>query len=387
MAVEAVGPLGGLHAATLRSMAMSVPFFSFGRMHTDVDPTGSIQRVVDRASFVLGPEVHAFERDFADYCGVAHAIGVANGTDALELALRGLGVEAGDRVAVVANAGGYSATAVRAIDADPLWVDVDERTLTMAPGALEQALAQTPLAVIVTHLYGRLADLASLLALTDQAGIPLIEDSAQSHGARRDGNAAGASGRVGCFSFYPTKNLGAVGDGGAVVTDDPTIASRVRALRQYGWADKYRAVTSGGRNSRLDEIQAAVLVDKLPHLDEWNRQRREVARRYSDGLAGLPLMLPPWPDDADVVHLFVVRTDRRDALADFLQGRGIQTAVHYPIPDYHQPAYATAGTPDLPVTEAAASSVLSLPCYPGLTATQQELVMEGVRAFFGVATD
>ena len=307
-----------METATLKAMAASVPIFSFARMHSDVDAARSVRRVLEREYFVLGPEVDAFERAFADYCGARHCIGVANGTDALELALRALGIEAGDRVAVVANAGGYSAAAVRSIGAVPVWVDVDAGSLTMSPSGLESALAFEPRAVIVTHLYGQLADIASLRALTEAAGVPLIEDCAQSHGARAGGRMAGSFGDVGCFSFYPTKNLGAVGDGGAIVTDDEALSGRIRSLRQYGWSRKYVAEITGGRNSRLDEVQAAVLLDKLPHLDRWNRQRREVARRYSEGLAGLPLTLPPSHDEDYVAHLYVIRTDERDRLAGYL---------------------------------------------------------------------
>ena len=364
-------------------MPPSVPFFSLAQMHADVDPAASIQRVIERGNFVLGPEVEAFEGEFAARCGVMYAIGVANGSDALELALRGIGVEPGDSVAVVANAGGYSATAVRAIGAHTLWVDVDERFLTMAPRALALTLEHAPRAVIVTHLYGRLADLPSLLALAEEAGVPVVEDCAQSHGARLEDRAAGASGRVGCFSFYPTKNLGAVGDGGAVITDDPMVASRLRALRQYGWSSKYFAALAGGRNSRLDELQAAVLRDKLPHLDRWNSQRRDIARRYREGLSGLPLTLPPLPDEADVAHLYVIRTSERNWLAQYLETRGVGSAIHYPVPDYLQPAFALDEQVHLPVTEAAAASVLSLPCYPGLTPVLQDSVIAGVRAYFG----
>jgi len=360
---------------------MSVPFFSFAQMHADVDVAASIQRVLDRDYFVLGPEVQAFERAFAEYCGTEYCVGVANGTDALELALRALEIQPGDRVAVVANAGGYSATALRAIGAVPAWVDVDERSLTMAPGALENVLDAGVRAVVVTHLYGQLADIPALKAATQAVGVPLVEDCAQSHGARLDDRRAGSFGEVGCFSFYPTKNLGAVGDGGAVVTRDEAVASRVRSLRQYGWSDKYHAEVGGGRNSRLDEVQAAVLLDKLPLLDDWSQQRREIARRYTDGLRGLPVTLPASVAADFVAHLYVIRTTERERLAQHLADAGVGTAVHYPVADHRQPAFTTGDAATLPVTDDAAATVLTLPCYPGLEPADQGRVIEAIVDF------
>ena len=210
----------------------------------------------------------------------------------------------------------------------------------------------------------------------------LIEDCAQSHGARAGERVAGSFGDVGCFSFYPTKNLGAVGDGGAIVTGDEALSERIRSLRQYGWSRKYVAEAAGGRNSRLDEVQAAVLLDKLPHLDRWNQQRREIAGRYSEGLAGLPLTLPPSLDEDYVAHLYVIRTDERDRLAGYLEEAGIGTAVHYPVADHRQPAYAVDDPPDLPVTDEAAGTVLTLPCYPGLEPDDQDRVIDAIRAFY-----
>lgn len=365
--------------------------FSLAAVDGEVDLAGAVARVVDSHNYVLGPSVTQFEERFADYCGVGHSVGVANGTDALELAARALDVGRGSRVIVVANAGHYGSTALRSIGALPVYADVDPDTLTLSPAALAGALARSetegPIAaVIVTHLYGQLADMDALLALTEPAGIPVIEDCAQAHGARRDGRRAGSFGRLACFSFYPTKNLGAIGDGGAVVTDDTALAERIRKLRQYGWGSRFRLELPDGRNSRLDELQASVLLEKLPNLDGWNAQRRAIARRYVEGLAALPLELPASTGEDHVSHLFVIRTPQRDALGAHLAEAGIGTAVHYPVADHQHGVYADdQPTLPLPVTESATDAVLTLPCYPGLARADQDLVIEAVRAFFDSA--
>ena len=242
----------------------------------------SARRVIERGWYILGSEGAEFESAFASYCGVPHAVGMANGTDAIELALRAVGIGVGHSVATVANAGFYASTSVRAIGAQPVYVDVVPETYSMSIESLRRELARNSVhAVIATHLYGRLADIETITAICRPLGIPVIEDCAQAHGATRNGRAAGSFGIAGCFSFYPTKNLGALGDGGAVTTSDVAIAERLRELRQYGWDKKYQVSRAGGRNSRLDELQAAFLLAKLPHLDRWNEARREIARRYS----------------------------------------------------------------------------------------------------------
>src|SRR3954454_7258896 len=247
----------------------------------------SARRVIERGWYVLGSEGADFGKAFAAYCGVPHAIGVANGTDAIELALRAVGVGEGDRVATVANAGFYASTAIHAIGARPLYVDLVAKTHSMNVDWLQRELAQNPVrAVIATHLYGRLADVEAIAAICKPLGIPVIEVCAHAHGAGRGGNAAGSFGDPGCFSFYPTKNLGALGDGGAVTTSDTALAERVRALRQYGWTQKYDCRAGHGRNSRLDEMQAAILSVKLPRLDDWNRRRRNINALYSELLDG-----------------------------------------------------------------------------------------------------
>jgi aminotransferase EvaB len=359
-----------------------IPLFSPAAVN---DPTvlgAAVQRVLASQWFILGREVAQFEAEFASYIGVRHCVSVANGTDALELALRAAGVRPGDRVACVANAGYYASTAIDAVGAQPVYVDVDDASLTMSADGLAAALALRPAAVIVTHLYGQLADMAPIVAACRRAGVRLIEDCAQAHGARSGATLAGAFGDIACFSFYPTKNLGAVGDGGAVVTDTEELAVRLKALRQYGWSRKYEVSVPGGRNSRLDEIQAAVLRAKLPQLDAQNAQRRAVAARYNQAFAGLPLQLPVSVGDDYVAHLYVVRSRQREALRAHLSAAGISSEVHYPIADTRQPAHvAREGQPALPVTEAACASALTLPCFPGLGDADVERVIAAVRQF------
>ncbi|AXK70897.1 DegT/DnrJ/EryC1/StrS family aminotransferase [Lysobacter sp. TY2-98] len=341
-------------------------------------------RVVASGHYVLGPHVVEFERAFARYCGARECIGVANGTDALELGLRALGVEPGDGVAVAANAAMYGTTATQACGAQPVFVDVDATTGTLDPADLERVLADDDRirVVIATHLYGRLADMAAIKRIAEARGVRVMEDCAQAHGAVRDGERAGAIGDAASFSFYPTKNLGALGDGGAVTTNDPAVADRVRRLRQYGWEGKYNNVDRGGRNSRLDEIQAAMLAELLPRLDEWNVRRRAIANRYSEGIKNPTIAVPPVAGDDYVAHLYVVQTETRDALRDHLAAAGIQSDVHYPTPDHRQPCHDGAfAEVRLPVTEHMARSVLTLPCFPELEDAEVDRVIESCNQF------
>lgn len=360
-----------------------IPLFSAAAVNAGINLSIAIQHVLDSHRYVLGQQVLGFESEFGRYIGTEHCVSVANGTDALELALKTVGVAPGDKVVTVANAGFYGSTAIRAIDAVPLYADVDETTLTLSPMALEHALGSQPVAVIVTHLYGQMADMPALSALCERAGVPLIEDCAQAHGAALAGRKAGSWGQLGCFSFYPTKNLGALGDGGAITTGDAALAAGLRALRQYGWSHKYTVAVPGGRNSRLDEMQAAILRVKLPLLDAQNAQRRHIAARYNQAFAALPLQCPPSVDGDYAAHLYVVRSPQRDALRAFLQAHGIATDVHYPVADHRQPAYPhvhLAGA--LEVTQAACAGVVSLPCYPGMAQADVDRVIGAVQAFF-----
>jgi len=335
----------------------------------------AIARVQDRGWYILGPEVEAFEREFAAYCGATECVAVGNGTDALELALRALAIGRGDAVATVANAGMYGTSAIRAAGATPRYVEIDAATLLMDPTALAAALAPRTRAVIVTHLYGRLADIDALAGVAQQRGVALIEDCAQAHGARRGERKAGTFGTLGCFSFYPTKNLGALGDAGAVVTSDRDLAAKLRALRTYGWGAKYHCTMAGGMNSRMDELQAAVLRVKLPHLDGWNRRRREIAARYAGAIAHPGIALPrAVGEGADVAHLYVVRTRQRESLRAHLAAAGVATDIHYPVPDHLQPGGRAAPPKRLPDTEQACAEVLSLPCYPELTDAEIDAV-------------
>ena len=341
------------------------------------------RNVIDSGYFVLGPHLQRFETAFAAYCGVGHAIGVGNGTDALELSLRALGVEKGDCVAVVANAAMYGTTAVLACGAVPVFIDIAPATHTMSPTALASALAGGRIkTVIITHLYGRLADMETLLPLCREHGASVLEDCAQAHGARdASGICAGAFGDIASFSFYPTKNLGALGDGGAVATSDDALAGRTRQLRQYGWSAKYRNELAGGRNSRLDELQAALLLEMLPELDHWNARRVEIANRYSRGIQSARLVVPPESGHGYVAHLYVVQTDARDAVRERLAAAGVQTDVHYPMPDYQQPCLrGLVDAAPLPATEHATHTVLTLPCFPEMTDTEVDTVIAACNA-------
>jgi dTDP-4-amino-4,6-dideoxygalactose transaminase len=343
------------------------------------------REVVASGHFVLGRHVNAFEQQFAAYCGVAHCIGVGNGTDALELALKAVDVRPGDAVVVAANAAMYGTTAVLACGAEPHFVDVLPGEATLDPAAVDAALRARPAikAVLVTHLYGRLARMDEIERIARARGVALVEDCAQAHGARaQDGRRAGAFGDIASFSFYPTKNLGAIGDGGAVVCRDAGLDARVRQLRQYGWTGKYTNALSGGRNSRLDEIQAAMLSVMLPLLDGWNARRREIGAKYSAGIRNEAIELPPPSGEDDVRHLYVVRSDRRQALRDHHAAAGIQTDVHYPVPDHRQPCHdgRYAGVV-LPTTERDAGRVLTLPCFPEMTDQEVSAVIQACNRF------
>lgn len=343
----------------------------------------AVARVVASGWVVLGPEVKQFEQAFAAYLGAAECISVGNGTDAIELGLKALGVVAGDRVATVANASMYTTTALLAIGAEPCFMDVDLDSRCASLAEVTRALDTGVKAVVLTHLYGLAApDTVAIAALCAQRGVPLFEDCAQSHGAQLDGKRTGTFGAAASFSFYPTKNLGALGDGGAVVTSDPAIAARMRALRQYGWSDKYKVDVAGARNSRLDEMQAAILSAFLPGLDGANARRRAIADRYSATLRHDEVQAPVPAGAASVGHLYVVRSARRDALKAHLRSASIASDVHYPIPDHRQPVFG--GRYDavrLPNTERLAGEILTLPCYPEMTDTDVDRVVAAVNGW------
>lgn len=336
------------------------------------------ERVTRSGWFILGPELEAFEGRFAEWCGTAHAIGVGSGTDALELALRAAGIGAGDEVITVSHTFIATAIAITAVGAIPVFAEVDPADGLMDAASAASLVSRRTRAIVPVHLYGRCADMDPILELAQAHGLRVIEDAAQAHGARYQGRHAGSIGDLGCFSFYPTKNLGALGDAGAVTTDDPALAEAVRKLRNYGQTRKYHHESSG-RNSRLDELQAALLAVKLDHLAAFNDQRRAICARYrstieaSDSIGLLTCELL-----SDVVHQCVVITPRRDELQHFLHGRGIGTQIHYPIPCHRQTVMSGLANAPLPVTERLAQEVLSLPMYPELTDAQIDHVCEAL---------
>jgi len=347
----------------------------------------AIQGVLDAGHFILGPRVRAFEESFAAYLGAADCVGVANGTDALHLALRAAGVGPGDTVITASHTAVATVVAIGMTGATAVLADIDPRTYTLDPQRVEDALIRTavrPKAVIAVHLYGHPADMDALAAIAARGGAVLVEDCAQSHGAEIGKRKTGAMGICGAFSFYPTKNLGAFGDGGAVATSSPEAAGRLRSLRQYGWGERYVSDVPGF-NSRLDEIQAAVLERKLDWLDAGNDRRREIARRYGAGLAGLPVVLPEErPDCRHVYHQYVLRAPDRDGLRRHLDSLEIRTAILYPVPVHLQPAYrgrVAVGPGGLAFSEEAARSIVCLPIYPELEDADVDRVIEGLRSF------
>lgn len=371
---------------------MRVPFGDLARQAAALGPelSDALTGVALKGWYVLGAEVRAFEEEYAAFCGAGHCVGVASGFEALYLALAALGVGPGDEVITVANACVYETAAILQTGARPVLVDIDPATQNMDPALLEAAITPRTRAIMPVHLFGRLAPMAEIRAIAATRGLPVVEDAAQAHGAwREDGGAqrrAGSWGELACWSFYPSKNLGAIGDAGAVTTSDAELAERLRRLRMYGWGEKYVTTELGGRNSRLDEIQAAALRVKLRYLERWNEARRERAAWYRELLAGLPLELPA-DEPGHVYHLFAVacaNRDEREGLRAHLVAAGVGCDVHYPLPAHLQPAYAHLGykAGDLPHTEAYAGRLLSLPLFPELRRDEAEYVAETVRQFY-----
>lgn len=347
----------------------------------------AIAQVLENGWYILGQQVTAFEKEFAAYLGVAYAVGVASGTDALHLALRACDVGPGDLVFTVSHTAVATVAAIELCGARPVLVDIDPGDFTMDARALADALKRVrgrPKAVIPVHLYGHPADMAAIVEIARQHDLRVIEDCAQSHGATYHGKKTGTLGHIAAFSFYPTKNLGALGDGGMVVTDDAELAQRVRLLREYGWKERYVSHIPG-LNSRLDEVQAAILRVKLRYLDAENEKRRRLAQEYDTLLAGTGLTLPKArPGVGHVYHQYVIRTRHRDALQVYLQERGTGTLIHYPVPVHLQPAYAgrvTEGMP-LPRTEAVVGSILSLPMYPELEIDRVQAVARQIAEWY-----
>ena len=349
------------------------------------DILACVARVFERGVYILGPEVKAFEKSFADFCGVAYGVGVNSGTDALVLALRALGVAAGDEVVTVSHTALATVSAIVAVGATPVLVDIDATYYTLDPLALESAMTARTKAIVVVHLYGQSADMNAIITVAKKHAVRVIEDCAQAAGGRYKGRRVGSMGDVACFSFYPTKNLGALGDGGMVVTDDGTIAERVRRLRQYGW-DESRSTEETGLNSRLDEIQAAILAIKLRALDDNNARRVAIAHRYNAAFAGLPVTLPAArPDTTHVYHLYVVSCDDRDGLRRHLATHDVLAGVHYPVPVHRHGGYekcVVVPSKGLNVTNGLVDRILTLPLYPELADEDVKRVMAAVQKFY-----
>ena len=343
----------------------------------------AVSDVIDSGYFILGPKVQEFENSFASYLNVSHCIGVANGSDAIELALKAGGIGMHDLVAFAANAGMYSFTAVSAVNATPVFLDVDLSSKSITLNEVRRAISLGVKAIIVTHLYGLINPEIEIIAnLCKTQSVLLIEDCAQAHGAMLDFRRAGSFGDLATFSFYPTKNLGALGDGGAVVTNSELLANKVQTLRQYGWSEKYQVNTAFGRNSRLDELQAAILSIFLVTLDNDNQRRREIAARYSMQINN-PNILSPAPGKANnVAHLYVIRTQQRALLQEHLRLAGVASDIHYPIPDYRQPIFC--GQYDLlnlKNTEILAKETLTIPCYPELLDEQVDYIIQSLNTW------
>ena len=366
----------------MSNQTMRVPFNDLARSRAATDPRvrEACARVLASGWYVHGPEHEAFEREFAEATQCRGALGVASGSEALELAMLGVGLQRGDSVVVAANAGAYASVAAARLGIGVVYADVDPNSLLLTPESVEAVLDERVDAVIVTHLFGNVADLQGFRALCDRRGIGLIEDCAQSTGGGSHDRVSGSVGDAASFSFYPTKNLGAAGDGGAVTSQSQDVLDRVRVLRQYGWTQRYQITEPGGMNSRLDEMQAAVLRLGLQSLDDDNAERLRIVQRYADALAGTGTRMVTRHSAGSVAHLAVVMTPSRkarDALQAGLDAQGIGTSVHYPIPDHRQqglprPLRAT----ELPVTEDSVDRILSIPCFPQLGDDEVRYVVE-----------
>ncbi len=340
----------------------------------------AIDRVIASGWFVLGPEVEAFETEFAEACGARHAVGVGTGTDAITLILRALDIGRGDEVITAPLSAAYSALAIMMAGARPVFADIDPERLTLDPGAVAAAVTTRTRAILPVHLYGQPADMPALAPVAARHGLALVEDACQAHLATSEGRAVGTIGIAGAFSFYPTKNLGALGDGGAVVTSDPALAERIKRLRNGGQTSRYHHLEAGA-NSRLDELQAAILRARLPFLRRWTERRREIARQYRSALARAAFSIPREFDAGHVYHLFPVLTPDRAALQAHLAAAGVETLIHYPVPIPRQPALDTTHPADCPVADRICANVVSLPMYPSLSDADAATVVEAAAAF------
>jgi dTDP-4-amino-4,6-dideoxygalactose transaminase len=362
---------------------MRVPFLDLKSAHHELraELEAAFNRVLDSGWFIMGPELEALEAEFADYCGVDYCVGVGNGLEALHLLLRAYGIGPGDEVIVPSNTFIATWLAVSHCGATPVPVEPDINTYNIDPHCISAAVTPRTRAIIPVHLYGQPADMDQINQIAGRHGLVVIEDAAQAQGARYKGRRAGSLGHAAGTSFYPAKNLGALGDGGAILTNDRAIADKVRRLRNYGSEIKYQHELVG-YNSRLDELQAALLRAKLRMLDEWNRRRAEIVRAYQQALNGSEVVLPHVPEWADPVwHLYVICSPERDVLQDFLRARGIETMIHYPTPPYRQRCYADRSWGDLPIADRLAREVLSLPIYPTMSPVEISYLTDAVSSF------
>ena len=346
----------------------------------------ALKRVLKSGYLILGPETEAFEQEFAEFVGVQHCIGVNSGTTALHIALMGLGVGPGDEVITVSHTAVATIAALELTGARPVFVDIDPLGYTMDPSQVEDKITPATKVIMPVHIYGQVADMEPILALARRHGLRVVEDAAQAHGAEYRGRKAGSLADVGCFSFYPTKNLGAYGDGGMVVTNNPALAQRLALLRQYGWGERYVSSIKG-LNSRLDELQAAILRVKLRWLDRWNGVRREHAALYNELLRDSAIIAPAEMEHGKhCYHLYVIRCERRDELHNFLRGKGVGALIHYPVPVHLQEAYQDLGLTEgaLPVTEGCSRQVLTLPVAPELSEEQIRTVGALVHEFLSL---
>jgi dTDP-4-amino-4,6-dideoxygalactose transaminase len=364
-----------------RSIPLINPRASYLACKDEID--AAITRVMESGRYILGQEVSAFEQEFTAYIGVRYGIGVGSGTEALHVALQACGVKPGDEVITVSHTAVATVAAIQLCGARPILVDIDPHTFVIDANQIESAITSRTKAIIPVHLYGNMAEMQIIRSIADRHGLQIVEDCAQSHGASYRGQKSGVWGNIAAFSFYPTKNLGALGDAGMVVTNDPELGDRVRLLREYGWRQRYVSEIPG-LNSRLDELQAAILRVKLRYLDRWNEERRKKAKTYTEMLAPLGVICPSEGLGVKhVYHLYVIRTRERDALQIFLKEKGIETLIHYPIPIHLQKAYENLGyrQGDLPMTEQCSSEILSLPLFPEIKESEMEEVIQSIRCF------
>lgn len=369
-------------------MNMKIPMNDFIRRYKENKKAidRAVGSVLQSGRFIMGPELEKFERSFARYLGVKYVVGVHSGTDALYLALRALGVKTGDEIITVSHTATPTVSAIRLAGATPVFVDIDERTYNIDPKLIEHVITKKTKVILPVHLYGYPAEMGAIMRIAKKHKLFVLEDCAQATGATYKGKKVGTFGHINAFSFYPTKNLGTFGDGGAIATNDARLAERVRWIRQYGETERYKNKVEG-INSRLEELQAAILNWGLPKLGAWNKKRAQIAAQYVRGLKGLPLVLPVSGSKLSVHagHLFVIRTKKRDALKRYLAKKGITTGIHYPIPIHLQEAYRFLGYKkgDLLMTEKIVGEILSLPSSPELSAKDQTAIIVTIKEFFG----